>query len=171
MKRNTIILKDYLHIFEEYEAATSIIPGQLVELNSAGKVQKHSGAGKTALPMFPIEDALQGKGIRDAYAAGDKVRVWIPQRGDMVYALLADEESVVIGDFVESNGLGYLRKVSRANDSWESADTAPGGGLHTLYDMHIVGVAVEAKDLTSLSTSDSSRFTDVQVQYLMIRIL
>jgi hypothetical protein len=171
MKRNTIILKDYLHVFEEYEAAAALSPGMLVELTTAGKIQKHSGAGRTALPMFPIEDALQGKTIRDAYAAGDKVRVWIPQRGDIVYGLLADEESVVIGDYVESNGLGYLRKVSRANESWESADTAPGGGNHSTWDQHIVGQVLETKDLTSLSTSDSTRFSDTQIQFTLIRVI
>ena len=62
-KFNSIILKRYLHIQEEYAAAAAIIPGMLVELTSAGTVQKHSGAGKSAIPMFAIEDALQGKGI------------------------------------------------------------------------------------------------------------
>jgi hypothetical protein len=171
MKRNTIILKDYAHNFVEYTAAAAILPGQLVEIASTGKVQKHSGAGKTALPMFAIEDALQGNGIKTTYNAGDKVRVWIPQRGDVVYALLADEENVVIGDFVESNGGGYLRKLVRSNDSWESADAAPGGGQHSLYSQHIVGVVLEAKDLSSLATESSSATTTLTTQFLEIMVM
>jgi hypothetical protein len=171
IKHNTIIIKDYLHVFEEYEAYGTILPGQLVELTSAGKVQKHSGAGKTALVMVAIEDALQGKAIDEAYASGDKVRVWIPQRGDMAYLLLADEDSVSIGDFVESNGAGFVRKEVRTNESWESDDAYPGGGAHTLYDQHVVGQAVEAKDLTSLSTTDSSEFGATTTQHTLIRIM
>jgi hypothetical protein len=177
MKYNTIVLKNYLHIREEYKAAAAIIPGMLVEMSStSGYVQKHANAGRTALPMFAIEDALQGKGINqnlaaDNYAAGDQVQVWIPTRGDIVYALLADEEKVVIGDFLESNGAGYLRKVSRSNESWESADANPGGGQHSIYDMHIVGVALEAKDLTSLDATESSAATATTTQYIQVRIM
>lgn len=175
MKYNTIVLKNYLHIREEYAAAATIIPGMLVELNSAGNVQKHSGAGRTALPMFAIEDALQGKGINqnlaaDNYLSGDRVQVWVPTRGDIVYALLNDEEIVAIGDFVESAGNGLLRKVVRTNESWESADTAPGGGQHSIYDLHIVGQVLEAKDLSSLDGSESSAATATTTQYIQVRI-
>jgi hypothetical protein len=171
MKYNTIKLKNYLHIREEYTAAEAILPGMLVELNSSGTLQKHSGAGQTALPMFAIEDALQGKAIDEAYAASDKVQVWVPTRGDIVYGLLADEETVVIGDFVESNGAGFLRKLVRTNESWESDDDAPGGGDHTIYDMHIVGQVLEAKDLSSLEGSESSAATATTTQYTQIRIM
>jgi hypothetical protein len=175
-KFNSIILKRYLHIQEEYAAAAAIIPGMLVELTSAGTVQKHSGAGKSAIPMFAIEDALQGKGINqnlaaDNYAVGDIVRCWIPTRGDIVYALLNDEEKVVIGDFVESAGNGYLRKATRTNDSWESADANPGGGQHSIYTLHLVGQVLEAKDLTSLEGSESSAATATTTQYVQVRIV
>jgi hypothetical protein len=168
IKHNTIILKNYLKVFNEFTASAAIIPGQLVELTSAGKVQKHSGAGKTAIPMFAIEDALQGKAIDEAYAANDTVRVWAPQRGDEVYALLADEESVIIGDFLESNGGGYLRKVVRTNESWESTDSQQ---AKSQYDKHIVGIALEAKDLTSLATESSSAATATTTQYIKMMVL
>lgn len=173
MKYNSIILKRYLHIQEEYAAAAAIIPGMLVELTSAGTVQKHSGAGKTVLAMFAIEDALQGKGINqnlaaDNYAAGDVVRCWIPTPGDIVYALLADEEKVVIGDKLESNGAGYLRKESRAQDSVESADAQ---AALSQYDKHIVGIALEAKNLTSLDATESSAATATTTQYIQVRIM
>lgn len=168
IKYHTIILKNYVKVFEEYKAAAALLPGQLLELTSAGTVRKHSGAGKTAIPMFAIEDALQGKEIGDAYATDDQVRVWIPQRGDIVYALLADEESVVVGDFVESNGGGYLRKVVRTNESWESTDSQQ---AKSQYDQHIVGVVLEAKDLTSLATESSSAATATTTQFTQIRIM
>lgn len=166
MAYNTIKLKKYVDIIEEYEAAGVILPGNLLEITSAGKVQKHSGAGKTAQALFALEDALQGKGIESAYAAGDKVQVWVATPGEVVYGRLADEETVVIGDYVESNGAGQLRKVSRSTESWESADAQ---AAKSLYDKHIVGQVLVALDTTSLSTTDSSsRSTE---QLVVIRIV
>lgn len=169
MGYNTIKLKNFSDVNVEYEAAAAITPGQLIELASSGKVQVHSGAGKTALPMFAVEDELQGKDIHDVYAAGDRVQCWIPGRGDEVYALLADGQNVNIGDKLESNGLGFLRKEVRTNESWESADTAPGGGAHSLYDQHLVAIALEAQDLSGLEGSESSLSTNSQ--YIKVRIL
>jgi hypothetical protein len=167
MKYNTITIKNYSKIREEYKATTAILPGMLLDMSStSGYVKKHAGAGRTSLPMFAIEDALQGKAIDEAYVANDPVQVWIPTRGDIVYALLADEESVVIGDFVESNGAGYLRK--RVPESWESADAQ---ATNTIYDHSIVGQVLEAKDLTSLEGSDSSAATATTTQFILIRII
>jgi hypothetical protein len=166
MAYNTIILKKYTDIHEEYEAAAELFPGNLLEITSAGKVQKHSGAGKTGQCLFAIEDALQGKGIADAYAAGDRVRVWVASPGEIVYARLADEEVVVIGDFVESNGSGQLRKVARSAESWESADAQAAASL---YDKHVIGQVLAELDTTSLSSTDSSeRSTE---QFVQIRIV
>jgi hypothetical protein len=152
MAKNTIKLKKYLDIIEEYTASGAILPGNLVELSAASTVRKHAGAGKTAATWFALEDELQGKSIADAYATGDKVQVWCAVPGEEVYARLADEESVAVGDFVESNGLGQLRKVARAAESWESADSQ---SAKSLYDKHIVGVVLVALDTTSLSTDES----------------
>ena len=110
MAKNTVILKDYLKIREEYEAAAAITPGYLIEMTSAGKVQAHSSAGQNMIHMFAIEDELQGNGISDAYSSGDQVQCWFPLRGDQVYALLEDGESVTKGDFLESAGNGNLQK-------------------------------------------------------------
>lgn len=166
MAYNTIKLKKYTDIIEEYEAAAAILPGNLLEITSAGKVQKHSGAGKTASVLFALEDELQGKSIADGYVAGDRVQVWVATPGEVVYGRLADEETVAIGDYVESNGAGQLRKVSRTPESWESADAQ---AAKSLYDKHVVGQVLAALDTTSLSTTDSSaRATE---QLVVIRIV
>jgi GNAT superfamily N-acetyltransferase len=168
MAYNSVIIKSYVHIVNEYEAVAAITPGDLVEITSAGKVQKHSGAGKTAAAAFAIEDALQGKGlgVEDAYAAGDRVRVWNAIPGEEVYARLADEENVAIGDFVESNGYGQVRKVVRSAESWESANEGEGTSI---FDKHVVGQVLAAVDTTSLSTDESeARSTE---QYVRIRII
>lgn len=139
---NTIKLKNYLNVFEEYVANAGIYPGHLVELMSTGKVRMHATEDGNVLPMFATEDDLQGKGINDAYVADDQVQVWIPTRGDIVNAVLLDGENVAIGDFLTSAGAGELKKF----DAAASAAVIEAPAL-------IVGVAVTALDLSSSSTS------------------
>ena len=136
MAKNTIIVKDYNHIRDEKVAAGAITPGMLVERTSADKVQAHNSAGAPVQKIFAIEDAPQGNGISDAYAADDTVLLWHATPGEQVYGILDDAsavEAIVIGDFVESAGDGRLRKVTVG-----SAET---GG----YSNSIVGVALEAQ--------------------------
>jgi hypothetical protein len=120
MAYNTIKIKKYSDNVEELVANAAITPGMLVEIMSTGKVRAHATENGNAMPKFALEDELQGKGIADAYAAADQVQVWTPYRGDLVYALLADGENVAIGDWLASNGDGYLQKfvggASNANE-------------------------------------------------------
>src|SRR6056297_466654 len=121
---NTIVLKQVQTGRAQIEktAAAILYPGHLIERTSADKVQKHSTSGGTcSLPMFAIEDENQGNGIDDVYAADARVVCWMPQRGDQVYAVLADDSAnVVIGDYLESNGDGTLKKF--AADTADSDD-------------------------------------------------
>ena len=112
MAKRTILIVNHSNSFFEADAASAITPGHLVELDSDGDVLPHSSAAGAAMKQFAIEGALQGNGITDAYAAEDPVRVWTPQPGDEVYALLADGETAVIGDFLESAGDGTLAVYS-----------------------------------------------------------
>lgn len=149
MSYNTVTLKAYSNIIAEYEASAALSPGMLVEpVPGAATIRKHATEGGNAVPMFAIEDALQGKGLEDAYAATDIVRVWIPNRGDEVYAQLEDEQNIAIGDFLESNGLGYLQKHIRVEISSQAADI--------VYPLQIVAVALEALNLSALSAAGSS---------------
>ena len=162
MAYNSIIIKSYTKIQEEYTAtAVAIRPGYLLELTSAGLVQAHSSAEGNCLPMFALEDELQGRGIDTNYGVSTKVQVWIPRRGDIVYALLADGQTVVIGDFLESNGAGALQKHVSETESWENASAA---GSITVPPNPIVGQALEAVDL-----SDSANLT--ALGRILVRIL
>lgn len=132
---HTIRLKSYLDVYNEIDAANDgLFPGRMVELNSSGNVQEHSSAGGAAMPMFALEDELQGKDVDETYASGDPVQVWIPTRGDEVWAVLADGENVSIGDFLQSDGAGNLQ-----------AGTS-----------NAVAVALEAIDLSASSGAESS---------------
>ena len=143
MARKTIKLKDYLKIVEEALASAAIIPGMLVEFQSTGKVRPHNTANGEFVTAFATEDEFQGKTIADAYAIDTPVQIWIPQRGDNVYALLAPGQEVVIGDKLTSAGGGLLRKYASA-----SADAG-----------HIVGEAIEAVD-----NSESSNAARIMVR-------
>jgi hypothetical protein len=165
MSYKTIKLKNYLNHFEEFTAAAAIYPGMLVEQTpSAATIRKHAtSGGNVTVVCFAIEDALQGKGITDAYATGDKVQVWYPVSGDVVYALVADEQNIAIGDELESNGAGFLTK--HTVKSWGSADSMI---AETIYTSAVVGKAIEALDLSGLSAQGTSD-TPLR-QFIKVRI-
>lgn len=143
---HSVILKKYLDIINEFKAHAALLPGMLVSLNSDTEVLAHAVAGGNVTPvMFALEDALQGKGLDDAYAAGDQVRVWVAQRGEEVLAILADGESVSVGDALESAGNGYLRKhvVDSTGD----------------YLFPIIAIALETMDLSGSSGEEESSGT------------
>ncbi len=109
MAKNTIKLKKYLDVIIERAAAGTITPGMLVELTSTDLVQAFSGSGTQPVPiMFALEDELQGRGIDDNYVITDPVQVWVAQSGEVVYAILADGETVSIGEKVQAKNDGTL---------------------------------------------------------------
>lgn len=139
MAQNSIILKNFSDVFEEYTAGGTIYPGMLLIMSAANTVTAHSDDAPAGgcLPMFAVEDALQGKDIDNTYVSGDKVKAWIPGRGDEVYAILEDGANVSVGTFLESNGAGYLQAFTSGNGA--------------------IAIAIEALNLTGSSGfADSS---------------
>jgi len=112
MAKNTIKLKKYSDVIEEFVAGAAITPGMLVALNASGAVIPHGVASGNAIPMFALEDELQGKTIDDEYAADDPVQVWIAGRGDIVNAIAGD--TITAGAFLVSAGNGKLKPVGTA---------------------------------------------------------
>lgn len=144
MAYNTIKVKKYLDIIKEKVANAAITPGMLIELMSTGKVRAHATSGGNALPMFALEDELQGNGIDTDYAADGQVQCWYPQRGEEVYAIIADGEAIAIGDFLVSNGDGYLiEHVAEIQSDVEPT-------------LQIVARALEACDVSDSSGGESS---------------
>ena len=136
MAKQTIKLKNYSNVMEEFIAGGTIIPGQLLLLGSGGTVVAHNDdAPANVIPLFACEDELQGKGIKDTYIATEPVQCWTPYRGDVVNAILEDGANVTIGDFLESNGAGFLQKFTSGA---------------------VVGVALEALDLSNSSGAEVS---------------
>lgn len=148
MAYNTIKVKKYSDVIEEMVASAAVTPGMLLIIESTGKVKAHNQADKDVFPIFALEDELQGKGIDDAYAANDRVQCWIPYRGDIVNAILADGENVAIGDPLTSDGYGRLKK--------HVTDTGSSAVPWTVYPEQIVGYAAEALDLSGSSGAEVS---------------
>lgn len=148
MAHNTIKVKKYSDVIEEMVASAAITPGMLLIIESTGKVKAHNQADKDVFPIFALEDEMRGKGIDEAYAANDPVQCWIPYRGDIVNAILADGQKVVIGDPLTSDGYGRLKK--HVTDT--GASTVP----WTVYPEQIVGYAAEALDLSGSSGAEVS---------------
>lgn len=135
---HTIKLKKYSDVIEEYTAGGTIYPGSLLSMSAADTVVAHNdnAPAQGCLPMFALEDELQGKDIDDPYVSGDPVQCWVPYRGDEVYAILADGANVNVGTFLESNGTGFLQAFSSGNGA--------------------VAIALEAKDLSGSSGGETS---------------
>jgi hypothetical protein len=107
MAAKTIALKgDFIR--KEGEASEAITPGHLVEFGGAADLRNHTVIGGAARKAFALENDLIGKGIDDAYAAGDVVQYGVFVPGAEVYAKLAAGETCAKGAALESNGDGTL---------------------------------------------------------------
>lgn len=148
MAHNTIKVKKYSDVIEEMVASAAITPGMLLIVESTGKVKAHNNVDKDVFPIFALEDELRGKGIDDAYAANEPVQCWIPYRGDIVNAILADGQNVAVGDPLTSSGTGMLKK--HVLDA--GASTVP----WEVYPLQIVAYAAEALDLSGSSAEETS---------------
>lgn len=93
-------------------AGAAITPGMLIAKNATGAVIPHAGGTAAAAPLFAREMDLAGGTIDDAYETGDTVVYHHAQRGDRIYAFLADEGTSAIGGLLESAGGGALRPVT-----------------------------------------------------------
>ena len=159
MAKNTIKLKKYSDVIEEFVAAGAIIPGMLLELDSNGKVAPHSKPDGNAIPMFALEDELQGKTIDDAYANGSPVQVWVAGRGDIVNAIAGAE--IAAGNFLVSDGTGKL-KPAGSGVSVNITGTVTGAGA-TLTDLNLTlnQDNVDTTKFTGTGTGDISASVSV----------
>lgn len=108
MAKNTIKLKVYNDIRNEYVSAGAITPGMFVIVGSGNTVT----AGIPSVPMVAVEDELQGKTISDAYATGNPVQCWVTTRGEEVYGILTAGQNVAIGAKLEVAATGKLTALA-----------------------------------------------------------
>jgi hypothetical protein len=96
---------------EDAAAAEAITPGHLVSQNTSGLWVKHPTAAGAAPRTFAMERDEMGKGIDDAYAIGDTVKVGAFTSGMRVNAIIG-VVTTTIGGMMESAGNGTLRNVT-----------------------------------------------------------
>lgn len=120
--RIVLIGSDSRH--EEYIAAVPLLPGELLVRNSSNQVSPHATAGGVAERFIALEDALQGRTIDHAYAAGDLVAVGVMNPGDKVQARLDAGENVIIGDQLSSAGNGKFQKVTGSDKALAISEAA-----------------------------------------------
>jgi len=122
-----------------------IKPGHLLERTSAAAatVKVHATAGGVAQRLFAVENDLYGKEIGDSYSAADKVFFINALPGDQINALIANGESIAIGDKLISAGDGTLKE-----------HTTDSSGVAVEED--VVAYALEACDMSDSSAADPS---------------
>lgn len=91
-------------------------------------VRPHNVAGGLATAAFAREPDIFGGSIDTQYLVGDTVLYSEFRKGDMVYALLADEANVAVGAFLQSAGDGTLAAVA-AGDGGADPVTFPGNAV------------------------------------------
>lgn len=143
---NTILLKGD-GLFKEAPAAGTITPGHLVQRNSSGNIVVHATASGNAQPAFAVENDIMGLGCTDNYTttANKQVHFVIPERGAEIWALVpAAAAAIVIGDLLDSNGDGTLKKYTAPSQA-----VAEGGAAsYTIAPKVLapVAMAIEAVD-------------------------
>lgn len=128
---------------EQYDAAVgdaAITPGDLVKRTSTGVI-RHATAAGNAMPQFAVNVADQNRGIDSDFAIGENVPFVIAQRGCQIYALLAASAvAIVVGDYLESNGAGGLRKHT------PQAVAESGSASYSIQANGPIAIALEAVD-------------------------
>lgn len=127
----TVLLKGDFS-YRQGKANAAITPGMLIEQMSSGNFRKHATAGGVKpAPLFAREEEYVGGGIDTDYAANDSLPYVVAHAGAQVYAIVAaSAAAIVIGDLLESDGAGGLRKCVAY-----LTDNSGGTGNATLEDI------------------------------------
>lgn len=144
MAKQTIKLKLYQNIVNEYRAAGTITPGMLCVLGTAGTIIAHNVSGGICEKMFALEDELQGKTIADNYASGAPVQTLIATSGSEVLAIIHDGEDIAIGDKLVSAGNGKLKEYDAA------------ASAAVLTEEYPIAIALEACNMSGSAGVDPS---------------
>lgn len=109
MAKNTIKLKKYQDIINEYFAEGILSPGHLVAITATGGIVVNGIATAQNL-MVALEDELQGRTTADAFAIGEPVQCWSVQPGEE--ALLRVTGAVTVGAQVELVADGTVQALA-----------------------------------------------------------
>ena len=92
MNQNTIVLRGKGHHEEAVLLTGTVLPGQPVIVAGSENAVVLSNAG---IPFWIVkEDALQGRTVRIAYKAGEKLFIYKPLPGDVISVLVASGQTI-----------------------------------------------------------------------------
>lgn len=111
--KNTIFLLGHPQYNEEGVAAEAILPGHVV--SGVSSLVKHATADGVCSVAVAHEREEMGKGIDDAYAVNDVVKVGVYAPGDRFLGIITSGVSVAEGAFLASAGDGTLKAGTAAN--------------------------------------------------------
>lgn len=109
-------------------AVEAITPGMLVELhNDSGALTwgVHDSANDPVARAVALDQVELNKGIDDAYAAGDLVKVGYLKSGDRFYGIIPSGQNITQGAVLQSNGDGKLKAFSSGPGGFIAA-SSPG---------------------------------------------
>lgn len=124
---------------QEALSSAAVTPGHLLVLDSTLKVKPCATANIKTLPIFAVEDDLQGNEIGTAYASGALVQYETARSGDEVYAFLANGQSATKGDRLVPHTGGELATLASSDE--EGA---------------VIAIALETLDMSGSSGADPS---------------
>ena len=150
MAKQTIKLKKYSDIINEYDCDEAITPGMLVAVAADGDIDLNSSAGGVCEKLFALEDELQGRTIDTDYDSGDPVQCWLATPGEEVLAWLKNGEDVAIGAILVSSGDGTLKEATV-----DSSDV--------VMEEFPIAVALEAIDMSGSSGADPTGRIKVRI--------
>lgn len=112
-------------IFEKIAGGT-VTPGDLLVMASTGKVTALASQGAVNQKMFALENPFApdptATALAQTYANLDNVRLIYAGRGDLVYARIADSQTIVAGDILQASATaGCLEKVTVGAGTLEGA--------------------------------------------------
>jgi len=138
---NSIILKSYLDIRNEYPAAVDTIkPGALFAVTSAGKVGLATAA-QSVEKLFAIEDELQGAIKDTAFSSDAPIQAWTATPGDEAQAWLAAGQDVAQGALLQGAANGQLTAVTSGTPvavALEDVDLSASGAAAGLIKVRIL---------------------------------
>ena len=102
----------YIHAEAITAAASSVVPGELVEVTAAGELQANSTADGAAQKLIALTNLCTAGTIDKQYAVGETARYGAAHSGQEGYVWLAASQTATPITPLGSNGDGSLKIVT-----------------------------------------------------------
>lgn len=110
MRTNTVKLKKYQDIINEFFTEAILSPAYLLMVTATGGVVVNTVVTYKPSIIVGLEDELQGKTVTDAFASGDPIQTWAVQPGEEV--LIKATGAIVAGAQVELVADGTVQALA-----------------------------------------------------------